>query len=215
MLRRTRRTRRWQAKLKAVKLERRRRMHQPLPELGAYVRSVVAGHVRYYGVPMNGPPLYACAQAVTRVWWRILARRSHRHLPWHRMQRYVARWIPPVRMCHPYPLVRCGVVTQGRSRMRSCRTSGSVEGATGDHHSYSDITRAPIQPRRSAKPPGLSRASPAVGRPRSRAYGLAPDVPGSTSRAVMKPLVLSTFRASLQPQSSSSWAVCPRCRPRP
>ena len=117
VLRRTVRTR-WQAKLQVVKLELRRRMHQPLPELGAYVRAVVTGHVRYYGVPMNGPPLHAFARAVTRLWWRVLERRSQHHLPWHRMQRYVARWIPPVRICHPYPLVRLGVITQGRSRMR-------------------------------------------------------------------------------------------------
>jgi group II intron reverse transcriptase/maturase len=117
VLRRTMRTR-MQAKLKAVKAELRRRMHQSLPELGAYVRSVVVGHVRYYGVPMNYPPLFAFARAVTRLWWRVLARRSQRHLPWHRMRRYVARWIPPVRICHPYPLVRFGVVTRGGSRMR-------------------------------------------------------------------------------------------------
>jgi hypothetical protein len=67
---------------------------------------------------MNGPPLYAFAKAVTRLWWRTLERRSQRHLPWRRMQRYVARWIPPVRICHPYPLVRLGVVTRGGSRMR-------------------------------------------------------------------------------------------------
>ena len=117
VLRRTMRTR-MQAKLKAVKAELRRRMHHPLPELGAYVGSVVRGHVRYYGVPMNSPPLFAFARAVTRLWWRVLARRSQRHLPWHRMRRYVARWVPPVRICHPYPLVRFGVVTQGGSRMR-------------------------------------------------------------------------------------------------
>jgi group II intron reverse transcriptase/maturase len=117
VLRRTMRQRA-QAKLQAVKLELRRRMHRPLPELGAYVRAVIMGHVRYYGVPMNGPPLYAFAKAVTRLWWRTLERRSQRHLPWRRMQRYVARWIPPVRICHPYPLVRLGVVTRGGSRMR-------------------------------------------------------------------------------------------------
>ena len=117
VLRRTMRTR-LQAKLKAVKLELRRRMHQPLPELGAYVRAVVSGHVQYYGVPMNYPPLFAFARAVSRLWWRVLARRSQRHLPWHRMRRYIARWVPPVRICHPYPLVRFGVVTQGGSRMR-------------------------------------------------------------------------------------------------
>jgi group II intron reverse transcriptase/maturase len=117
VLRRTMRTR-MQAKLKAVKLELRRRMHQSLPELGAYVRAVVRGHVQYYGVPMNYPPLFAFARAVSRLWWRVLARRSQRHLPWHRMRRYIARWVPPVRICHPYPLVRLGVVTQGGSRMR-------------------------------------------------------------------------------------------------
>ena len=117
VLRRTMRTR-MQAKLRAVKLELRRRMHQPLPELGAYVRAVVRGHVQYYGVPMNYPPLFAFARAVSRLWWRVLARRSQRHLPWHRMRRYIVRWVPPVRICHPYPLVRFGVVTQGGSRMR-------------------------------------------------------------------------------------------------
>jgi RNA-directed DNA polymerase len=117
VLRRTMRTR-VQAKLKAVKFELRRRMHQPLPELGAYVGAVVRGHVQYYGVPMNYPPLYAFARAVTRLWWRALRRRSQRRLPWHRMRRYVARWIPQVHICHPYPLVRFGVVTQGGSRMR-------------------------------------------------------------------------------------------------
>jgi group II intron reverse transcriptase/maturase len=117
VLRRTMQTR-MQAKLKAVKLELRRRMHEPLPALGAYVAAVVRGHVQYYGVPMNSPPLFAFARAVSRLWWRVLARRSQRHLPWHRMRRYIARWVPPVRICHPYPLVRFGVVTQGGSRMR-------------------------------------------------------------------------------------------------
>jgi group II intron reverse transcriptase/maturase len=117
VLRRTMRTR-WQAKLQALKVELRRRMHQPLADLGAYVRSVVVGHAHYYGVPMNGPALHAFAKAVTRLWWHTLERRSQRHLPWRRMQRYVARWIPPLRICHPYPLVRFGVVTQGGSRMR-------------------------------------------------------------------------------------------------
>jgi group II intron reverse transcriptase/maturase len=117
VLRRTMRTR-FQAKLKAVKLELRRRRHQPLPELGAYVGAVVRGHMQYYGVPMNYPPLYAFARAVSRLWWRALRRRSQRRLPWHRMRRYVARWIPKVHICHPYPLVRFGVVTPGGSRMR-------------------------------------------------------------------------------------------------
>jgi hypothetical protein len=49
--------RRWQAKLHEVKTELRRRLHASIPAQGAYVRSVVVGHTRYYGVPRNGPSL--------------------------------------------------------------------------------------------------------------------------------------------------------------
>jgi RNA-directed DNA polymerase len=110
---------RWQAKLRAVKAELRQRLHSPVPEQGAYVRSVILGHTRYYGVPMNGPALGAFRKAVGRLWWTALRRRSQgNHLPWNRMARLVARWLPSARICHPYPLVRLGVITQGRSRMR-------------------------------------------------------------------------------------------------
>ena len=118
VLRQTMRTR-WQAKLKAVKLELRRRLHQSIPEQGTYLRQVVTGHFRYYGVPLNGPALDAFRAAVGRLWCRVLRRRSQRHrLPWHRMRRYCTRWLPTVRIYHPYPIVRFGVGTQGRSRMR-------------------------------------------------------------------------------------------------
>ena len=110
---------RWQAKLREVKAELRRRLHPPVPEQGAYVRAVVLGHVRYYGVPMNGPALCAFRRAISGVWWRVLRRRSQgNHLPWRRMRRFLARWLPPARICHPYPLVRLRVITQGGSRMR-------------------------------------------------------------------------------------------------
>ena len=110
---------RWQAKLKAVKVELRRRLHEPLSAVGAYLGSVVRGHVRYYGVPMNGPSIVAFRQAIGRLWMWALRRRSQsHHLPWERMRRYIDRWLPPARICHPYPLVRLGVVTQGKSRMR-------------------------------------------------------------------------------------------------
>jgi len=110
---------RWQAKLRALKEELRRRLHTPIREQGAYLRSVLLGHFRYYGVPMNGPALGAFRKAVGSLWRTVLRRRSQgNHLPWRRMRRYIARWFPPARVCHPYPLVRLGVLTQGGSRMR-------------------------------------------------------------------------------------------------
>ena len=118
VLRQTVRTR-WQAKLKAVKVDLRRRRHEAIPAVGAYLRSVVGGHVRYDGVPMNGSSIGAFRTAIGWLWWRALKRRSQtHHLSWKRMRRYIDRWLPPARICHPSPLVRFGVVTQGRSRMR-------------------------------------------------------------------------------------------------
>lgn len=106
-------------KLKEVKTELQRRWHAPVPEQGAYLRAVVAGHVRYYGVPLNSPAISVFRLAVGRLWRRALERRSQRtRIPWARMQRLISRWLPPARICHPYPLVRLGVVTQGGSRMR-------------------------------------------------------------------------------------------------
>jgi len=110
---------RLQAKLQEVKAELRRRMHLSIPEQGAYLRAVVSGHVRYYGVPMNGRAISLFRWAVGRLWRRVLMRRSQTHrLPWRRRMRSLIRWLPPARICHPYPLVRLGVVTQGKSRMR-------------------------------------------------------------------------------------------------
>jgi RNA-directed DNA polymerase len=103
---------RWQAKLTAVKTELRRRLHQPVREQGVYLGAVVRGHVRYYGVPMNGAAIGAFRRAIGRLWWRVLRRRSQKgRVPWHRMQRHIDRWLPPARICHPYPLVRLGVIT--------------------------------------------------------------------------------------------------------
>jgi group II intron reverse transcriptase/maturase len=95
---------RWQAKLKEVKAVLRQRMHLPIPEQGAYVRAVVLGHNRYYGVPMNTPALCAFRWGIGRVWWRVLNRRSQgRHVAWSRVRRLVMRWTPPPRICHRYP----------------------------------------------------------------------------------------------------------------
>ena len=110
---------RWQAKLKEVKAELRRRLHDSVSEQGAYLRSVVGGHIRYYGVPMNGPAMGAFRIAIGWLWCRAPRRRSQRHrVNWHRMKGLMSRWLPAARICHPYPLVRLGVATQGGSRMR-------------------------------------------------------------------------------------------------
>jgi hypothetical protein len=88
---------RWQAKLQQLKGELKRRMHLPVPEVGSYLRSVILGHIRYYGVPMNTEEgIRAFRWAVGCLWWRSLRRRSQNNrLSWERMERYINRWFPP------------------------------------------------------------------------------------------------------------------------
>ncbi len=103
---------RLQAKLREVKTELRRRMHDPIPQTGQWLRSVVSGHIRYYGVPMNSAALFLFRQQVGVRWHRVLSRRSQRgHIPWSRMRRLIDHWLPPARVCHPFPLRRMGVIT--------------------------------------------------------------------------------------------------------
>lgn len=103
---------RLQAKLSEVKAELRRRMHDPIPAVGTWLRSVVGGHLRYYGVPMNSHALHIFRFQVGHLWHRTLSRRSQNgRVPWDRMRRLIDRWLPPARVCHPYPLRRLGVIT--------------------------------------------------------------------------------------------------------
>ncbi len=103
---------RLQAKLSEVKAELRRRLHDPIPAVGIWLRQVEGGHIRYYGVPMNSPAIALFRFQVGWLWHRALARRSQTgHVAWERMRRLIERWLPPARSCHPYPLRRLGVVT--------------------------------------------------------------------------------------------------------
>jgi len=104
--------RRLQAKLSTVKAELRHRWHDPIPDVGQWLRSVVGGHIRYYGVPMNSRALSVFRFPVGWLWYRALARRSHKgRVTWERMRRLIEQWLPPARVCHPYPLRRMGVIT--------------------------------------------------------------------------------------------------------
>lgn len=110
---------RLQAKVSEVRAKLIRRMHAPVPKQGAYLRAVVQGHVRYYGVPTNSRALNTFRFAVGRAWRRVLSRRSQRgRVELRRMERLYDRWLPSARICHPWPEQRFRVTTRGKSRMR-------------------------------------------------------------------------------------------------
>jgi group II intron reverse transcriptase/maturase len=96
---------RMRAKLKEIKDTLKRRRHDPVPEQGRWLRSVVQGYFNYYAVPGTSRLLHIFRGLVNRHWLRALRRRSRkgRNLTWDRMQRLIATWIPTVKIAHPYP----------------------------------------------------------------------------------------------------------------
>ena len=69
---------RMRAKLKQVKDQLRRRMHQPIPVQGRWLASVVRGHMAYYAVPGNSKAVEAFRNQATRHWLKALRRRSQK-----------------------------------------------------------------------------------------------------------------------------------------
>jgi RNA-directed DNA polymerase len=98
---------RMRAKLKQVNIELKRRRHQPVPEQGAWLRSVVQGHLVYYAVPGNTDAAKEFLTQAARHWYKALRRRSQKtRMTWARMTPLVRRWLPPVRVRHPFPEMR-------------------------------------------------------------------------------------------------------------
>lgn len=101
---------RMRAKLQAIKQELRRRMHQPIPEQGKWLKQVVTGYFNYHAVPTNRPTLTAFHFHVTTLWQRSLRRRSQKDwTTWERAARLANDWLPKPRILHPWPDVRFAV----------------------------------------------------------------------------------------------------------
>jgi Reverse transcriptase (RNA-dependent DNA polymerase) len=111
LVKRTTRRDRMRATLRRVKEELRRRMHEPIPEQGAWLKQVVGGFFAYHAVPTNGPALKAFYYYVMRIWLRTLRRRGQKdRFSWQRMRRLAADWLPQPRILHPYPDKRFAVM---------------------------------------------------------------------------------------------------------
>jgi RNA-directed DNA polymerase len=110
---------RMRAKLLELKGELRRRLHWPVPVVGKWLRVVLLGHYRYFGVPGNIRKIGAFKYHLSLLWFRTLRRRSQRHrLIWERMSRLINRWLPRPRICHTYPDLSLYVKTRCKSPVR-------------------------------------------------------------------------------------------------
>ena len=110
---------RMRAQLHAIKDGLRRRINLPIAEAGKWLHRVLKGHLNYYAVPGNGKSLSGFFYQVSRIWLRMLRRRSQRHrMTWARFANIRSYFFPPVRILHPQPLHRFDARTRGRSPVR-------------------------------------------------------------------------------------------------
>ncbi|MCW2236018.1 group II intron reverse transcriptase/maturase [Azospirillum canadense] len=107
--RKTRRDR-MQVKLTEIKEELRRRMHQPIPRQGQWLRQVTTGYYNYHAVPTNSRALEAFRYHVIDLWRRTLRRRSQKDAStWARIAKIANDWLPKPRILHPWPQQRFAV----------------------------------------------------------------------------------------------------------
>jgi group II intron reverse transcriptase/maturase len=124
--RKTRRDR-MRAKLRMIKEEMWRRMHQPIPKQGQWLHYVVRGYFNYHAVPTNFRALKVFRDEITKRWRRALHRRSQRvDLNWARMNKLIDDWLPKPRILHPWPEKRFAVTHPrwepyaGKLHVRNC-----------------------------------------------------------------------------------------------
>ena len=92
-------------KLKAVRAEAKRRMHEPVAEQHRWLCQVLRGHYAYFGLPCNMPCLAAFWRGVPRIWRPSLQRRSRkRRLTWQGFAELLALFpLPMPKITHPWP----------------------------------------------------------------------------------------------------------------
>jgi RNA-directed DNA polymerase len=107
--RKTRRDR-MRAKLKMIKEEMWKRMHQPIPAQGKWLWYVVNGYFNYHAVPTNARALHVFRHRITDLWRRTMRRRSQKdRMTWARMTQLVDDWLPKPIILHPWPSDRFAV----------------------------------------------------------------------------------------------------------
>lgn len=98
----------FQSKLADLKEKLSRNRHADFQRVGAWLKSVYRGWIRYYAVPGNYARLKQFRDALQKMWLRALRRRSQRgrRLTWDKFSKLCKRWLPTPTILHPYPNAR-------------------------------------------------------------------------------------------------------------
>ena len=140
LLKRKTRRDRMRAKLQEIKEELRRRMHQPIPEQGQWLKQVVAGFFNYHAVPTNSRALAAFRYHVIDLWRRTLRRRSQKDRTDVGADDEAGRRLAP-QTPHPPSLAKRPLRRQTPEVGAVCGNSrpyGSVRGAPSNGRPYRD-----------------------------------------------------------------------------
>jgi group II intron reverse transcriptase/maturase len=98
---------RLRATLAKVKAVLRKRMHDPIPEVGKWLQRAVLGYYQYHAIPGNWDALNTYRREVTRHWLSVLRRRGQkRRMNWENFNSIAQCWIPIPKLAHPHPNVR-------------------------------------------------------------------------------------------------------------
>jgi hypothetical protein len=85
-------------KLQAIKQELRRRMHDPVTQVGGWLKSVLNGYYQYHAVPGNLPVLKRFRRQVARCWFHAPGQRSQRRPTWENWGNYSISGYPSHRL---------------------------------------------------------------------------------------------------------------------
>lgn len=100
------------AKVKEIKEALAKHIHTPIREVGKWLRAVVTGHYRYFGVHGNNEAMGDFRFLIGQRWMQSLRRRSQKgKKTWEAMGKLIDRWLPRPQICHKYPSERFGVIT--------------------------------------------------------------------------------------------------------
>jgi RNA-directed DNA polymerase len=93
-------------KLLEIKQQLRRRMHDPVAQVGGWLRSVLNGYYQYHAIPGNLSVLSRFRRQVARYWYHALGQRSQRRPTWEKLGKLFDHWLPVPHVVHAYPDAR-------------------------------------------------------------------------------------------------------------
>jgi group II intron reverse transcriptase/maturase len=95
---------RLRATLADIREKLKRKRHESIGQVGAWLKRVMRGYFNYHAVPDNLKRLAGFRDEVCRAWRQQLRRRSQKDkMTWARFRRLTKQYLPYPRRVHPYP----------------------------------------------------------------------------------------------------------------